>query len=127
MDVFYIIVSVTALVTLIVFLTYIGISMTYRKKATVENPYPPIKSSCPDYWSMYNGKCLIPNYGTRNTGGLTQSSASNVIGYNGQDNTIDFNDSRWATSGGTAICNQKKFANMAGITWDGVSNYNGCK
>lgn len=126
MDVFYIIVSVTALVTLIVFLTYIGIKMAYDKTASGNNAYPPIKSSCPDYWTMYNGRCLVPNYGTRNTGSVTQSTVSQIPGYHKEDNTIDFNDQAWTTTGGTAICNQKKFASMAGVTWDGVSNYNGC-
>jgi len=127
MDVFYIIVSVTALVTLIVFLTFIGIKMTHNKTATADNPYPPTKSSCPDYWTMYNGRCLVPSYGTRNTGSITQSSVNLIPGYRSQDNTVDFNDPKWTSIGGTAICNQKKFANMSGIVWDGVSNYNGCK
>jgi len=126
MDVFYIIVSVTALVTLIVFLTFIGIKMRYGKKSTADNAYPPTKSSCPDYWTMYNGKCLVPNYGTRNSGTITQSSVNKIPGYNPQDNTIDFNSSAWATTGSTSICNQKKFTSMTGISWDGVSNYNGC-
>lgn len=125
MDVFYIIVSVVAIVTLIVFLTYIGIVMRYSKKASGKNEYPPQYSDCPDYWSVFNNKCQIPQGGTRNYGSINPARLSSVPGYNSGEGTIDFNDPGWATNG-SAICNKKKFANTFGIVWDGVSNYNGC-
>ena len=127
MDVFYIIVSVTALVILIVFLTYIGIVMTHNKKATGQNEYPPQYSECPDYWTVYNNNCLVPQQGTRNYGGINPSSLNSVPGYNSADNTIDFNHNGWTTQGGSAICNKRRFANSFNIMWDGVSNYNGCQ
>lgn len=126
MDVFYIIVSVVAIVLLIVFLTYIGIVMKYSKNATGTNVFPPQASDCPDYWEVFNNKCKIPKAGTRNYGSMNGSAINGTPGYSPSEGTIDFKDAAWSSSG-TAICNKKKFANKFGLVWDGVSNYNGCK
>jgi hypothetical protein len=39
---------------------------------------------------------------------------------------INFNDPKWNSSGVSSICAQKNWANKYGITWDGVTNFNGC-
>jgi hypothetical protein len=127
MDIFYIIVLSIAIILLILLLTYIGIQM--NSAGTKTAPYPPTKSTCPDYWTIdSDGKCNVPTTG-RNTSSKTLTTA-NTKGYtptsNGSPATIDFSNKDWSSGSGSALCGQKLWANTNGIMWDGVSNYNGC-
>lgn len=137
MDLFYLIVGSIAVVLLIVMLTYAGILMTYNKKTTSSDPFPPSKSTCPDYWTASQdlSYCMIPGKTSRNIGtifdsktGVTNLTVTSTPGYNqgsGSDR-INFNDTDWSKSG-TSTCNQKTWAKTYGVFWDGVTNYNGCK
>ena len=125
MDKFYLIVGSIAIIILILVLLFVGIKMIGNKTATGNNLFPPMYSSCPDYWTVYNGQCKIPDSGAKNIGSLRAANYSTIPGYKAQTGTIDFNDTAWAATG-TAICSQKKWANSNGISWDGVTNYNGC-
>lgn len=111
---FYNIVLITAVIILILVLTYIGIQM-YRKSTT--DIFPPVVAACPDVWEQTpDGKyCRIPN--------ASQSSLT-APGMDATNGTIDFKDPKWSVKQ-SAICAQREWANKNGIVWDGVSNYNG--
>ena len=151
MELFYIIVTVIAIILLILILTIIGIAMRYQDKNTV---FPPVANDCPDFWTIASdGKsCSIPSDGKKNVGKMydpdTNSTNRNIKlkpvtkdntntytfptytpGTNGittAASTINFTDDAWSSQGQTAICAKKKWAINWGITWDGVTNYNSC-
>jgi hypothetical protein len=142
MELFYIIVTVIAIVFLILILTVIGILMRYQNKSTV---FPPVANDCPDFWTIASDgtKCKIPGNNQKNVGSLynpnnsikIKSETSSVFpiytpGTNGtlnfSPNIIDFKNETWSSQGKTAVCAQKQWADNWGITWDGVTNYNSC-
>ena len=146
MELFYIIVTVIAIVFLILILTIIGILMRYQNKSTV---FPPVANDCPDFWTIAsNGtKCSIPDNDKKNVGTLyngttlkiktvTKDTADSYAfpvytpSTNGTSTaaatTINFKDDAWSAQGKTAVCAQKQWADNWGITWDGVTNYNSC-
>jgi hypothetical protein len=72
--------------------------------------------------SIYNGNnTLLINNG--NTFGFT---TGNSITGNSISAYVDFNDKSWSSLGLSRVCQKQKWANMYGIQWDGVSNYNSC-
>jgi hypothetical protein len=152
MELFYIIVTVIAIILLILILTIIGVAMKYQDKATV---FPPVANDCPDFWTISSdGKsCTIPTKDKKNVGTLYKKLDSNdnenikikpvtkddtntytfptyTPGTNGSltaaASTINFKDDTWSSQGQTAICAKKKWAVNWGISWDGVTNYNSC-
>jgi len=127
---FYNIVLITAVVILILTLTYIGVRMMYKKDTAT---FPPVVAGCPDYWIQNaDQSCQIPNGGpmghknvpnspiTRDTTripGLYQDNNGNL--------SIDFNDPNWGIMPGkSTTCAKQDWANQYGIVWDGVTNYN---
>ncbi len=97
------IVLVVAIIVFIVALIFIGIAL---RKGHQEGKWPPIVSSCPDYWEdtgngCYNklglGKCNIPTYTDKNLMNF------NVTPYN------------------TDACAKAKWAKDCGVAWDGIS------
>ena len=121
METFYIIVLSIAVVLLILILTFVGIMMKTQDSSTV---FPPTVNTCPDFWTVDAGKCIIPDKDTKNAL-ASKPTDQNVAPYP-KSNQIDPNNPLWSKNG-SAICNQRKWANKEGISWDGVSNYNGCK
>jgi len=135
---FYSIVVIIAIIILISVLTYIGILIS--KKSNNDRDFPPIQNSCPDYWSVDSKNpniCIIPKAGIKNTGDIydgarvntlssNTSGASKTFGLNAENTTIDFSNGGWSTTGVTATCAKKRWANIHGILWDGVANYNKC-
>lgn len=136
---FFTIVIIIAACFLILCLVAVGILMQ-RYNASAN--FPPVKNPCPDGWTVNGEKCLITdnnNVGfiknnvsnfVTNTPGLTTTNPSvpkdaritnPLDGYS----SVDFNDITW-NKGGSSICSQQKWANQFGITWDGISNSNGC-
>lgn len=145
MEAFYLIVLSIAAILLILILTYIGIVMSNNKNK--KGSFPPQSGSCPDYWSISTvdaSSCIIPVKADRNAGtktvdasGRTMTSiydasgklllnVTNTSGLNTSANSINFGDAKWTTSGVSALCAQKNWANTFGIVWDGVTNYNSC-
>jgi hypothetical protein len=126
MESFYIIVLIIAIVCLIIMLTVFGILMKRDKTSVV---FPPSYSVCPDYWSVDGSNCIIPtnNINTGNPSPVTNWQTTNgyVVSSKGTPE-INFNDPAWSNNGLSATCNQKKWANINGILWSGISNYNGC-
>jgi hypothetical protein len=130
MDLFYIIVLSILIIFLIIVLSYYGIVLQKKVKESKEYPPQP-PSACPDYWSLnVNGKCMIPKTDSKNTGSIygtnNQVTLNTNTTYGYVDGNIDFNDNRWSIGGANAMCNKRKWANMNGIVWDGVTNFNGC-
>ena len=124
MEMFYIVTMAIALIILILILTVMGIMLSNKNKVV----FPPSKNACPDYWTevIKEGKnvCQIDN---RNIGTFNVSTSKDP-GYDVSTRTINFKDPAWANKGdGTALCAMQKWCNANRISWDGVSNYNGCK
>jgi hypothetical protein len=134
MDLFYTIVLSVALVLLIIILAIIGIGM--KKNGGQTGPWPPIESTCPDYWQIDGGNnCIIPkpdprspNMPPRNTGTMYTSpdyttldnSFTSTNAYNSTSGLINFSDPFYTN------CSKKTWAKKWGVYWDGYSNYNGC-
>jgi hypothetical protein len=138
---FYGVVIIIATCFLIVCLIIMGLIM---QKINKDNPFPPTMNPCPDSWEVKGNGCVIPalstntNIGTINnqlesfkkdTYGLNDypygQSGTKVTNPLGGTATINFNDAGWNSSGST-VCSQKKWASTYGISWDGVTNNNGC-
>jgi hypothetical protein len=125
MDTFYLAVLSVASIVLILVLTYVGILMTSAQNKAV---YPPSNSSCPDYWmSDSTGNCYIPS-STQSVNGNSVSLPKGKIpyGHNVEAGIVNFNDVGWTADGSINKCAWQKWANTNNITWDGVTNYNGC-
>lgn len=119
MDTFYTITLTIAIVLLIIILTYIGLKIRGSKSKAI---YPPQVSNCPDGWisNEIGGNCNIPNI-TPNPYNF-RSSDTYGLGVN----TIDFSDKGWFNNNTSSVCNKNAWANKYNITWDGITNYNGC-
>jgi len=133
MDFFYVSVITSAIVLLIIILTYVGLKIGSEKGSNVA--FPPSMSDCPDYWQMdLCGNCIVPSNGSKNSGNLYDSktkaltlNSSNTVGFGkvGSNNIINFNESGWAGSN-SAICTKRLWTSNNGIFWDGVTNHNKC-
>lgn len=136
---FYGIVIIIASCFLIVCLIIMGLIM---QRMNANNPFPPVVNPCPDSWEVKGNACVIPmtnsNIGTipnqltsfvKNTYGINDypysQFGSNVTNPLDGTTTIDFNDSGWNSSS-SAICSKKSWASTYGISWDGITNNNGC-
>lgn len=132
METFYIIVITVAIICLILTLTVIGIILSSQKTDLV---FPPTKNTCPDYWTAEpdpdatKNKCTPSslNVGTYGNVANVTKSTSNLSSYI-SGSAVDFGDADWAKEYQTTTeCALKSWANKSNISWDGVSNYNGCK
>lgn len=126
MELFHTIVLSIAVIVLILILTVVGIMLGNKKYDN--SVFPPIKNSCPDYWSVDANdpnKCVMndKNKGKNNV----WKAIDKTPGYNNGGSSVDFSDPDWTKNGGTSLCNTKEWANTYDISWDGVSNFNGCK
>jgi hypothetical protein len=134
MEWFYFIVISIAIVLFILLLAYIGIRMAYNKQTgAVSSIFPPARNNCPDLWQSKeygnNVVCIIPPPNQSNVGDLYTNGKTDQINYNigtiigtGVDKGISFPN----TPGTSGDCAKKDWANMHGILWDGISNYNQC-
>ena len=130
---FYTIVLTIAVVLLILILTFVGIKMSSSKYNNQTNvSFPPVKSSCPDYWVVDGSYCVIPTNGRTNTGTIYNNNGditllpSSTYGYVSGNSYINFNDAMWGKMGKTTVCQQKDWTGKYNIVWDGISNYNNC-
>lgn len=114
-----------AIVALILILTIVGVMLSNKSEVV----FPPSKNTCPDYWSQQidasnNSVCKIDN---RNIGTFSTDKTA-TPGYNADNQTIDFNAPGWGNQGNSStLCSLQKWCHNKKISWDGVSNYNGCK
>jgi len=125
MDIFYVIVLSIAVCLLILILTYIGIKMAYNATSSGQNEFTAQYSSCPDYWNVdSNGLCVIPASTAKNYGSIDTNNLGS-FGINSGKTAVDFSAACWSTSG-SSVCSKKSWTTSRGISWDGISNYNGC-
>lgn len=146
MELFYIIISVLAVIILIILLTFVGLMMKNGKKT---QQFPPNVEQCPDMWIPDGSYCHFNgvNNGTYDicfNGGkyLTENKNKCVAGYQPTSapyfvdggssellkntTTIEPNNSKWSTSGVSGICQQNVWATKYGIQWSGISQLNNC-
>lgn len=145
MELFYIIVSVVTVVILILLLTFVGLMMRNGKKT---QQFPPNVEQCPDMWipdgsyCHFNGvnngtyvisddKKYLSKNGTKCAGGFEPNVAPFFV--NGgstsllqNSTTIEPANSKWSTTGVSAICQQNEWATKYGIQWSGISQLNNC-
>ena len=95
-----------AIVLLIIWLIFIGVSL-YKSKYNKE--FPPILANCPDYWVDESDK----NDGSKcvNKQNLGNSQCSKIM---------DFSSSMWTGTDGA--CAKSKWARSCDLTWDGIDN-----
>lgn len=134
-----------AVTLLIIILAVIGVLLIKNKKNLI---FPPTSLPCPNYWQLNaDGTCSIPvaTPMPNNAGAVSSQYMDSYIPvnigswdrktYNGKplpglDATgysINFSHNGWGSSSYSATCAKRDWAKKAGIIWDGVSNYNGCK
>ena len=133
MESFYRIVLLVALVSLVIFLTFIGLMMRNDSNISI---FPPQSSACPDYWvGDASGNCFMPQQKSftdktivLNTGKANSSILSDktLAPYSLDGQSFSTTNTLWSSKGETIICAQKNWANNNNIVWDGVSNYNKC-
>ena len=125
---------------IIIAITIYTLAMWFFVLLIVLNPpqqgtYPPNSALCPDYWKIdasancyrtdldVSGNCQTNN--CINKGNIQNyiQSSPKPFGHNFDKNitTMNFNTPYWANP-----CTRKKWANMYGIHWEGISNYNLC-
>ncbi len=138
MEWFYFAVIVVAIILLIIMLAYIGTRMVSDRRSGVSSSvFPPVKNTCPDLWeSTISGNtvsCKIPAASANNVGDLYTNGKSDAANFDigmvsgsVENRTLTFSTNSENTSGMTGDCAKKKWANMHGISWDGISNYNQC-
>lgn len=104
---FQTIVVTLAIIILIFTLTFTGYGMYHSAHDT---KYPPVSSTCPDYWNIKgtadNQKCInIKNLGNCN---------------HGENNSVSFQSDKF--KGKHGICAKAHWARQCGVTWNGVTN-----
>ena len=153
MEYFYIITIVVAITILILILGFIAFTMKLGNNKAI---WPPFSEPCPIFWNISgelidisNAVCIVPFYTGINTGSIYSTGNAFVAGNNyvagnnfipttftstpgykrtetNINNYINFNDIGWNSTGVSSICAKKNWANKYGISWDGVTNFNGC-
>ena len=141
MDTFRIVVLAIAVVVLIGFLAYVGSMIKADVKSQM---FPPISQQCPDGWTYSenradNNKSDSPIVSTsctsrKDTANLGTASSLKNLNYPNKDLIALTADIAYKTPGwgvtmkpATTVCLQREWANKNGISWDGVSNFNGCE
>lgn len=137
MDTFQIAVLLVATVILIFIFVAIGLLIKYSDDQII---FPPRANNCPDFWTTdTSGNCTIPSNTGKNPGKLyngttisltadpANTSATYTPGFMSSTNSINFSDDGWSSDGKVSMCAKKNWTTTNGISWDGVSNYNGCK
>jgi hypothetical protein len=94
-----------AVILLVIFLIFIGISL-YRNKNNLQ--YPPVSANCPDYWLDES-----------NDGGVQCVNTKN-LGNNQCPKKLNFSAPFWSSDKG--LCMKKNMAIRCNLTWDGVTN-----
>ena len=93
---------ISAIVILIVSLTFMGWAM-YKSQRNAT--FPPVVGNCPDYWAAKDGLCENPlNLGTCGS------------------KPKDFNQLLF--QGDQGSCMKKRWANGCNVAWDGIANNN---
>lgn len=134
MDKFYTYVVIVAFVILVLALIGLGVILQNQDKGEV---FPPIQSKCPDGWATSASGCYIPRTGTDvsknigdfKPGSFTSADQRYLVTICGDTllHAIETPDKYEIVFRPEALpCDKRKWANMHGILWDGISNYNQC-
>jgi len=140
MDTFRTVVLAIAIVVLIGFLAYVGSMIKADVKSQM---FPPISQQCPDGWTYSerraDGKAdgVIMDTTCTSGGAANRGTAGTMKNLNYpnkdliklSDPTKNIGAVGWGVTmlPATTVCLQREWANKNGISWDGVSNFNGCE
>ena len=141
MDTFRIVVLAIAVVVLIGFLAYVGSMIKADVKSQM---FPPISQQCPDGWTysetrgiltdptspIVSTSCTSGGVANRGTAGTMKNlNYPNKDLIKLSDPTKNIGAVGWGVTmkPATTVCLQREWANKNGISWDGVSNFNGCE
>ena len=120
METFYIIVLSIAVIFYITILTLFGLMIT---KVDSNIIFPPMKNTCPDYWTASTN--VSGNVICTPSSGINTIDITGLAGYDGTG--VDFSDVKWSSNTGKSnICALNTWTSRNNISWDGVSNFNGC-
>lgn len=108
------IVLLTAVVIFIIFMIFIGTVLYKNKYSTV---FPPIISSCPDYWIDQQTGSPSSNIDTPNKQACFNTKN---LGNTSCSKTMDFSENYW--QGSIGECRKYKWAKECDLTWDGITN-----
>lgn len=99
-------------IVLILSLVIVGYTLS---KSLHKDAFPPIISSCPDYWDVSNN--VGSSYGpTCVSIGINQGNAPAT------KNSADFVTTETGNNEQAILCNKYKWANDNNVVWDGVTN-----
>lgn len=124
-------VALVAVVFLILF--FVGFGLLMRNNESKQE-FPPTAQSCPEYWKTDTttpGKvyCVQPNASSVNYGTEISGNTTNIHGYiqpNSGNKRFDTLDGGWGGVGMSGKCEKQQFAELLGIQWDGITNFNSC-
>ena len=105
------IILVISTVMLCLMLLMIGVLMYNRKYNDI---YPPVQSSCPDYWKIVKKINSLTNKEEM------QCENEQNLGTCLNENVKNFNGSEW--NGTNGMCNKQKWARRCDLSWDGITN-----
>jgi hypothetical protein len=131
MDTFRIVVLSIAVIVLIGFLAFAG---SMIKNDVRSQTFPPVSQQCPDGWTyaeQKTGDVITSRTCTSTTTNLgTGGSAMKKLYPRPNDITLTgtFKSPGWGINmkPSVTVCQQRNWAKKNGVSWDGVSNYNGC-
>jgi len=141
MDTFYLIVITIAVVIFIISIMWIYNEI--KESPNIQSSvFPPKFSAAPDYWTIDNATntAIIPQFRNKPkytlsndiihkhnetiiyTPGYIEPTTTNTSG------RIDFSNSLWNTysTNTSNDCAWRLWAKRAGVSWDGITNYNQC-
>ena len=131
---YYLIVVLIAIIFFVLMVVFLNYNINKSLTSTV---YPPVENSCPDFWLQNKSNhCVVPNitipdgnygtfFGDTLATKVNQSPVTHGFATTDGVHTIDFKNPNWGTLGANSLCNKKNWASTYGITWDGITNYNG--
>jgi len=126
---YYKIVLIIAIISLVVALTIVGISL---KSGNNQKTFPDYQNVCPDYWRSVGDNCypVVSRSSVNIPSPDKFSGESPLINHLGvelnntktQITKINISDANW-----TGWCDKSSWAKNNGIFWDGVVNSNQCQ
>ena len=109
MEGFQKIVLITAIVILIITLVVIGIALS---KGLSNEEWPPLLSSCPDYWKIDGSGNMTTCTNIKDLGTCPPKSGEEHL-------IMNFNSNLFTSDNGT--CNKYTWAKKCDVTWDGIT------
>lgn len=100
-----------AIILLVVSLILIALVLVNSKKS---QPWPPVLSNCPDYWTDVKGDGSQCQNDLKLAGSYAQSNRSTCT-----NQTVNFAVAPY--TGVNGLCNKYQYAHNCGIEWDGIT------